>query len=237
MPYPSASHRRGFTLIELLVVIAIIAILAAILFPVFAQAREAARKSSCGSNTRQFGTAVMMYCQDYDETYSPNLDWGQLMAAGKFITFLDMHLPYIKNTGIFQCPSKPQAMDTPAFLASCGYPFTPTGNYRYTSYNGNYCLFNYVSASRPVWVMAALNVPAETAVFYDGFLTCSFNGPIDPRHSEGMNVTWADGHSKFVKARYDTAAGVWRVSGTTPYYANRLELWGIPRTNGGVGCP
>jgi type II secretory pathway pseudopilin PulG len=75
-----------------LVVIAIIAILAAILFPVFAQAREAARKSSCNSNTRQFGTAVMMYCQDYDETYSPNLDWPQT-AAGKFITFLDMHLP------------------------------------------------------------------------------------------------------------------------------------------------
>ncbi|HEU4752027.1 MAG TPA: prepilin-type N-terminal cleavage/methylation domain-containing protein, partial [Armatimonadota bacterium] len=60
---------KGFTLIELLVVIAIIAILAAILFPVFAQAREAARKVSCGSNLRQFGHAVLMYVQDHDETF------------------------------------------------------------------------------------------------------------------------------------------------------------------------
>jgi prepilin-type N-terminal cleavage/methylation domain-containing protein len=63
-------HRsRGFTLIELLVVIAIIAILAAILFPVFAQAREKARQASCLSNAKQMSTAVMMYAQDYDETF------------------------------------------------------------------------------------------------------------------------------------------------------------------------
>jgi prepilin-type processing-associated H-X9-DG protein len=129
-------------------------------------------------------------------------------------------------------------MDTPAFLAACGIPLTPTGNYRYTSYNGNYCLFNNGFGTRPVWAMAALEVPAETAVFYDGFLTCTFASPIDPRHMEGMNVTWADGHSKYVKARYDTASSVWRVSGTTPYYANKIELWGIPRVaTGGAGCP
>ncbi|MEJ5251021.1 MAG: prepilin-type N-terminal cleavage/methylation domain-containing protein [Armatimonadota bacterium] len=60
---------RGFTLIELLVVIAIIAILAAILFPVFARAREAARKTTCLSNTKQIATGIMVYIQDYDETY------------------------------------------------------------------------------------------------------------------------------------------------------------------------
>lgn len=64
-------QRRGFTLIELLVVIAIIAILAAILFPVFAQAREKARQTTCVSNLKQIGTAFMMYVQDYDETYPP----------------------------------------------------------------------------------------------------------------------------------------------------------------------
>ena len=67
------SASRGFTLIELLVVIAIIAILAAILFPVFAQAREAARKTQCLSNTKQIGTAYMMYLQDFDETFPPHV--------------------------------------------------------------------------------------------------------------------------------------------------------------------
>src|SRR5712671_1300821 len=65
------SNRRAFTLIELLVVIAIIAILAAILFPVFAQAREKARQTSCLSNTKQMGLGIMMYVQDYDETFPP----------------------------------------------------------------------------------------------------------------------------------------------------------------------
>src|SRR4028119_34289 len=70
-PASASSSRSAFTLIELLVVIAIIAILAAILFPVFAQAREKARQASCVSNLRQIGTALLMYVQDYDETY-PN---------------------------------------------------------------------------------------------------------------------------------------------------------------------
>ena len=74
-------RRRGFTLIELLVVIAIIAILAAILFPVFAQARESARKASCISNTKQLGLGVMMYAQDFDETYPCNSWDGALMGT------------------------------------------------------------------------------------------------------------------------------------------------------------
>src|SRR6266511_3956182 len=79
-------RHRGFTLIELLVVIAIIAILAAILFPVFAQAREKARQSTCTSNLKQLGNGLLMYTQDYDETFpfvsgdsprvSPGVDWG-----------------------------------------------------------------------------------------------------------------------------------------------------------------
>jgi len=92
--------RVGFTLIELLVVIAIIAILAAILFPVFAKAREKARQSSCASNLKQLGLALMQYAQDYDERYPmmyrymPDLYW-----------WADVTQPYIKNYQLLVCPS------------------------------------------------------------------------------------------------------------------------------------
>src|ERR1051325_9917038 len=75
------TSRFGFTLIELLVVIAIIAILAAILFPVFAQARESARMSSCLSNLKQIGTGTMMYIQDYDEKYPNTIAWGRMWTG------------------------------------------------------------------------------------------------------------------------------------------------------------
>lgn len=104
------STRRGFTLIELLVVIAIIAILAAILFPVFAQARAAARKTSCLSNLKQLGTGMMMYVQDYDERF-PGWNWGFFCnggnggAARDSAAFWTMAIyPYVKNTGVYQCP-------------------------------------------------------------------------------------------------------------------------------------
>src|SRR5438067_275349 len=77
----SEPTRRGFTLIELLVVIAIIAILAAILFPVFAQARESARMTSCLSNLRQIGTGTLMYIQDYDELYPNTIAWGRMWTG------------------------------------------------------------------------------------------------------------------------------------------------------------
>ncbi len=99
------SLRKGFTLIELLVVIAIIAILAAILFPVFAQAREKARQTSCLSNEKQIGLAILQYTQDYDEIY----------PAGVFVTAYNPNTPsglgwagqcapYIKSGAIFKCP-------------------------------------------------------------------------------------------------------------------------------------
>jgi prepilin-type N-terminal cleavage/methylation domain-containing protein/prepilin-type processing-associated H-X9-DG protein len=121
---PEKRHRVGrnaFTLIELLVVIAIIAILAAILFPVFAQAREKARGSTCLSNSKNIGTGVMMYMQDFDETF-PQSQWGGNAGVDQ-VSWQAMIHPYIKNdqtfktangttqawgsSGIFRCPSFP----------------------------------------------------------------------------------------------------------------------------------
>jgi prepilin-type N-terminal cleavage/methylation domain-containing protein/prepilin-type processing-associated H-X9-DG protein len=105
-------YYRGFTLIELLVVVAIIAILAAILFPVFAQAREKARQASCMSNVKQMGLAVMQYAQDWDECH-PGVWFGPVSAAPwsqpsndtLFYKWMDAVYPYVKNEQVFNCPS------------------------------------------------------------------------------------------------------------------------------------
>jgi len=100
-------RRPAFTLIELLVVIAIIAILAAILFPVFAQARDKARQSMCLSNVRQMGVALSMYVQDYDETYP----WAIGLPADTTPAWGGLISPYVKNLAVFQCPSQGDVWD------------------------------------------------------------------------------------------------------------------------------
>ena len=100
------SIQSAFTLIELLVVIAIIAILAAILFPVFAQARENARKTACVNNARQIGVAVYMYCHDYDERYCPQVGDGLTIqeAGGTPWNYYNALFPYLKNKDVWICP-------------------------------------------------------------------------------------------------------------------------------------
>src|SRR5438552_8282782 len=114
-------RRSGFTLIELLVVTAIIAILAAILFPVFAQAREKARQATCLSNLKQLGTAQMMYTQDYDETYPKAYHGTPQGDVGWYLLIQ----PYAKNTSIFRCPSDRNPMKIGQFLSGALRKQTP----------------------------------------------------------------------------------------------------------------
>lgn len=98
--------KKGFTLIELLVVIAIIAILAAILMPVFAQAREKARSASCQSNLKQIGLAAGMYMQDYDGNVTPCFEYNPWAAPWNLAWYPDLLNPYVKNSQVFACPSR-----------------------------------------------------------------------------------------------------------------------------------
>jgi prepilin-type N-terminal cleavage/methylation domain-containing protein/prepilin-type processing-associated H-X9-DG protein len=167
------SNPRGFTLIELLVVIAIIAILAAILFPVFAQARDKARAASCISNLKQMGTAWMMYIQDYDERF-PSANPGTWEGDGPLgpCQFMrersgfggwtgNLLIPYTKNNDIFQCPSTPQSMTVNAgtsnkCLNQTAFPVP----YRFVSYGYNYIALG----SRAI---AQIQNPADQAAMWD----------------------------------------------------------------------
>jgi len=139
------TRNPGFTLIELLVVIAIIAILAAILFPVFAQAREQARKTSCVSNVKELALAVLMYTQDYDETY-PLLEASDPAAKPPSPDFesnsADWHnmvQPYIKNYQIYICPDSVYTNSNPVnyFDPFWSYSMTPNSNMVGASYWGD----------------------------------------------------------------------------------------------------
>jgi prepilin-type N-terminal cleavage/methylation domain-containing protein len=134
-------QRKAFTLIELLVVIAIIAILAAILFPVFAQAREKARAITCTSNVRQMALGALMYAQDYDETYPGMWQWSPLaiLAHSPYLYPPGWTLqqansqcetcPYVKNSDIFKCPDQVSKQYGGAW-ASYGYAYpTMWGGY------------------------------------------------------------------------------------------------------------
>ncbi len=116
---PQKSFRVGFTLIELLVVIAIIAILAAILFPVFSQARDKARQAACTSNLKQVGLAFLQYAQDYDGIYPSAYSYPNGWAQCPHLVWMDFCQPYIKNTQIFACPSTPRNFATDGGRLGC----------------------------------------------------------------------------------------------------------------------
>lgn len=203
-------NRKGFTLIELLVVIAIIAILAAILFPVFAQARESARQTQCTNNQKQIATSVLMYVQDYDETFPMSAYFGTDSAGNRrLVAVYDVLAPYIKNVDIFVCPSYRPGIDWPQRVQAAGSPFPALGTFRYVGYIPNLGLFGenfcpIVQKRTPVTKMAALESPVNTIMLFDGYLKNA--APLEyynflgfARHKEGLVINFADGHAKWYR--------------------------------------
>jgi prepilin-type N-terminal cleavage/methylation domain-containing protein/prepilin-type processing-associated H-X9-DG protein len=217
--------RKGFTLIELLVVIAIIAILAAILFPVFAKAREKARQTSCLSNVKQLMLGFMMYAQDYDEKYPVVVGapcWYNPKPPGVIMWWAAIY-PYVKNSQIFACPSIDRdigvhcndTVNCPTARAAS----VPQLSYGYSE------RMAYVGTVQSIAMMAH---PSQLFVIGDS--RCGLVGPPDSsglldrvaysnnnqtqcgacahttfphqdsytRHNDGENIGFADGHSKWL---------------------------------------
>lgn len=224
-------NRKGFTLIELLVVIAIISILTAILFPVFARARESARRASCMSNVKQLMLGVMMYAQDYDEHFL----YGQRKAYsdepgagyGDWMYWTVMLQPYVKSTQVFICPNT-QSSDSVTQLnyginarispATSQYAVLPqaTSLASLVSPASAYMIFDAGSYSIiPSWaaspeynlfIPGAGDVLGLTATSCVG-TTAYYQVPkyendcMHARHFDGNVVGFADGHVKWIKAQ------------------------------------
>jgi prepilin-type N-terminal cleavage/methylation domain-containing protein/prepilin-type processing-associated H-X9-DG protein len=227
--------RRGFTLIELLVVIAIIAILAAILFPVFAQAREKARQASCLSNLKQYSAATLMYIQDYDELF-PRNSYLQGTCVGTFYLSVD---PYVKNPQVPQCPSEPQAMDIVTMFSGFAAGACP-GTPRYTGYSVNTALFVNGFAGQAPPSLAAVNMVADTVMQYDGNVIANQSQPVQGRHTSTFSASYVDGHVKAISAQENGSAtqfsttGVgrpiklYRIGANGGFYRGMLECRGMP---------
>ncbi|MCW3058210.1 MAG: prepilin-type N-terminal cleavage/methylation domain [Capsulimonas sp.] len=235
--------QSGFTLIELLVVIAIIAILAAILFPVFAQAREKARQTSCASNLKQIALAMIQYKQDNDEgAPQGSVNDGWFMSDAGNYKWMDAIYPYVKSEGVFNCPD--DSVDPK-------YKYETTDHYgsysmNMTNYYHIYCVGNGgIDAEPPasqyyqVTRDAQIQDPSGTVFFLDGEYaspdtpglyswSIQTNCPDDPmilvkgvgpwtalaaaddptnpripaRHTNMINVSFCDGHSKAVTTDY-----------------------------------
>lgn len=225
---------RGFTLIELLVVIAIIALLAAILFPVFARARENARRASCQSNLKQMALGIKQYAQDYDETFPENMFSGAAPYQG-WVTKMD---PYMKSLQIFQCPSQNNQDSTYVAVDSWGM-----SDYYFNSNLGTYENGSNCPNGKFLVKEALVDSTSNVILFGDtgrsgeyAYANCPYNATCDgtrpnsasapgwgrsvtdinawstatddvaarSRHLEGTNIAFVDGHVKWYRPEKQT---------------------------------
>jgi prepilin-type N-terminal cleavage/methylation domain-containing protein/prepilin-type processing-associated H-X9-DG protein len=251
-------RRNAFTLIELLVVIAIIAILAAILFPVFARAREQARKASCASNLKQIGIAVMMYVQDYDETYPI-----AYMTPAPINTWYSVLDPYAKSKQVFICPDVGRAglggtygAGTPSGAMTNDYAWNMCGTTS-ASYKGNGFGYYYNMACTPTGANSATPwaYPVNLSTVQEAASTILVTDPPSSGYASGSWLAIGYGSQQYMPVLHGgqswsaTAATVTDFSGGGNYLfadghvkflqANAAycsSMWNIDKTSPAVGA-
>jgi prepilin-type N-terminal cleavage/methylation domain-containing protein len=242
--------KRGFTLIELLVVIAIIAILAAILFPVFAQAREKARQTSCISNEKQIALGLLMYVQDYDETYAAEREPNVYDPPGPLgITWRTTVQPYIKNNQVFFCPDDVSNVQwSEGYLDGIQYGCSNNGGVydkgNHLSYAYNGYLYNNTNGTK----LATLQSPASDILLLEHrleypdlglwvFCCNGWNlsglpggftgeGPFVD-HNHMLDLAFSDGHVKALKLMATFTPPTWMWSDLTLAQENAIYGYNI----------
>ena len=229
--------KRAFTLIELLVVIAIIAILAAILFPVFAQAKRAAKQTVCLSNVKQMGTAAALYLGDSDDTYPITFYMGfESTYQPCILSSFQSIQPYQKSAQMVICPEDGTPLDYKAGSMNLGYPAPCHSSPDVTSmsYQPNFKLIdvgdpNFLvnpwtgQTGRPVHNASEVEFPTLTSEFFDATIALgggsatfvTYQMPIQPRHRDLINVVWADGHGKPLHTKPEVNASGVQVGGNS----------------------
>ncbi len=213
--------RRGFTLIELLVVIAIIAILAAILFPVFAKAREKARQTSCLSNERQLATAILMYAEDYRGTLPR---WHS--NVNNWWTWRGMVFPYVKNAELYVCDSNPASLkwarDEDASgnrnwvrrsyavsRAVCGSENNPSGNGTRDRPTGSKLSMVRWPASTCLIFEHSHTWPGANLLDQTSWSARKISNDLAAPHNGGFNLAFCDGHAKWMLPETSGDPSVW----------------------------
>ncbi|MBC7809366.1 MAG: DUF1559 domain-containing protein [Akkermansiaceae bacterium] len=225
-------RRNGFTLIELLVVIAIIAILAAILFPVFAQAREKARSASCLSNMKQVNLGMMQYLQDYDEAFPNRLvgwpDSDKNYPEQEAWTWRRALVPYTKSVGVFRCPSNPFSDVRSGAVAGTNDESKKKPDGFFVSYACNRTATCKDPGDEP-YILAEIEKPASTVGLVEFTMQWAEYTPNGGYHDNSLyaghqgqtNLAFADGHVKSMKPTQT----INNVNDCDPAKSSRPNLW------------